>query len=473
MPDAAQRRGGAPVMLGLAGIAALLAAFVVPAVLQNKPDWPVFSPLETGCHADRRTVRHSGGAVTGSGIYEPCLADTSMASGEPGLAITRDGTLLRSVVTGPAGIAVSSDDGASWTRRPLPPGTRDGIPDGYLDPVTDRFFYSALGDTPVFASDDKGITWHKGTFDSSERYDWNRVFSGVPVLPRTSGYPTNIYYCNMTQPGGFVTGARCFKSVDGGRNFKATGTDPFKQGDCRDVTQPKGSGTGRGIVDPRDGTIYLPVHFCGYVEVAISRDEGKSWTHRPVARLESAKGVLMALASPAWRKQIMSGRPNAVPAEMAESQFSDALAIDGAGRLYLVWNDEAYLPVLSWSGNKGLNWSQPVRLNPPGVVQSVLTAVTVTPEGKLGVSYYGSTDRQSWTGYLAVSDDPTASRPTFETASVTRAGRPLMPEACCWASGPQEYTIARWAPDGSLWGAFVATVPKGNARGVLGRLVRR
>ena len=465
----------APVLLGLLGIAVLLALFVLPAVVNGTDSWPQFIQHKSECQEDRRTNRHTGGIMMGAGLYAPCLIDTGMRSGEPGLAIGRDGTLLRSVATEPAGIAVSADNGASWTRRLLPRGARTGIPDGYLDPVTQRYFYSALGDSPVYSSDDKGATWQAGTFDSPDRYDWNRVYSGRPVTPRTVGYPTNIYYCNMTQPGGFVTGARCFKSVDGGQTFKTSGADPFKQGDCKDPTQPRGSGPGRGIVDPQDGAIYMPIHFCGATEVVVSRDEGATWTHQIVERKpgSGAVGVLNALASPAWRKQLVNGRINTVPAEMAESQNSDALAMDAAGRLYFIWNDEAYLPVLSWSADKGQTWSKPVRVNPPTVVQSVMTAIAVTPEGRVGISYYGTQDKQTWTGYLAISDNATAPVPTFETAAITRPGQPLMPEACCWASGPQEYTIARWAPDGSLWGAFAATMPKGDAEGMLGHLVRR
>jgi hypothetical protein len=398
-----------------------------------------------------------------------------MRSGEPGLAIKRDGTLLRSVTTGPAGIAVSSDNGVRWTRRLLPAGARTGIPDGYLDPVTQRYFYSALGDSPVYSSDDNSASWQTGTFDSPERFDWNRVFAGSPVFRRSNGHPTNIYYCNMTQPGGLVTGARCFKSVDGGRVFRTAGPDPFKQGDCMNLTQPSGSGPGRGIVDPEDGAIYLPVHFCGATEVAVSRDEGTTWVRHAVQRMHNSgyKAVLDALASRAWRKQLTNGRTNIVPAELAANQTSDALAMDAAGRLYCVWIDESYLPVLSWSGDKALTWSSPVRFNSPGVVQAVLPSLAIAPDGRVGIAYYGSTDKQTWTGYLAISDSATAAVPTFETASITRAGQPLMPEACCWASGPQEYTIARWAPDGSLWGAFVATVATGDAEGVLGRLIRR
>ncbi len=463
-----------PVALALAGVVALIGAKLIPQLLEGNTSTQ-FVQHVSGCHDDRSTVRHTGGKVAGAGSYMPCLIDTGMRSGEPGLAITNDGTLLRSVTTGPAGIAVSSDDGKTWVRRVLPKDTRTGIPDGYLDPVTQRYFYSALGESPVYASDDLGKTWQLGTFDSPDRYDWNRVFSGRPVKPRSGGYPTNIYYCNMTQPGGFVTGARCFKSVDGGRSFKTTGPDPYKHGDCKDPTQPRGSGFGRGIVDPKDGAIYMPIHFCGATRVVVSHDEGASWSEHIVRKDIGGGGigVLRALASPAWRKQLMSGRANTVPAEMALTQTSDALGMDVAGRLYYVFNDDDQLPVLTWSADKGRTWSKPVRINPPGVLQTVFTGIAVTPEGRVGISYYGTTDKQVWTGYLSISEDPTASAPTFETAAVTRPGKPLMPEACCWASGPQEYTIPRWAPDGSLWGAFVATVPQGDAQGVLGRLVKR
>ena len=461
-----------PLLTSAIGLFALAATYLLPSLLDPAPAWPRFQPIRSGCEPARRTERHAGGAVLGAGAYMPCLFDTGMASGEPGLAIASDGTLLRSVTKAPTGIAVSLD-GLHWQRRALPAGTRDGIPDGYLDPVTGRYFYSAIGDTPVYATDDKGASWQKGTFDSHDRYDWNKVFSGPPVT-RRAGYPTNIYYCNMTQPGGFATGARCFRSSDGGRHFRTSGADPYKAGDCHTLTQPQGSGAGRGVVDPRDGTIYLPVHFCGAVEVAVSKDEGRSWTRRTVDRMRgsAAHGILAALASPSWRHQLMSGRGNVVPAEMAVNQFSDALGIDGAGRLYLLWIDEDFLPVLARSEDGALSWSRPQPIRPPGVVQAVLPAIAVTAAGRIGLSYYGSTDRQTWTGYLSIADDGAAAGPMFETAAVTPLGRPLMPEACCWASGPQEYTVARWAPDGSLWGAFVATGPK-DARGVVARLVRR
>ena len=113
-------------------------------------------------------------------------------------------------------------------------------------------------------------------------------------------------------------------------------------------------------------------------------------------RNSAFKGVLNALASPAWRKQLVNGRMNPVPAEMAANQTSDALAMDASGRLYFVRIDESYLPVLYWSDDKGESWSQPLRLNPPEVVQSVLPSIAVTPNGRVGLAYYGSMDKQTW-----------------------------------------------------------------------------
>ena len=156
---------------------------------------------------------------------------------------------------------------------------------------------------------------------------------------------------------------------------------------------------------------------------------------------------------------------------MSANQSSDTLALDGAGRLYTLWSDEAGLPVLAWSANRGHTWSQPVRITPAGVVQAVLPSLTVAADGRIGVSYYGTTDKQVWTGFMAISADGTRPQPEFATPAVTPPGAPLMPEPCCWASGPQEYTAARWAPDGSLWAAFAATTAKGDARGIMGHLV--
>ena len=273
-------------MAGVLGVVSLLSVIGVLAPAQP-PTWSAATAARVECHADQRTVRHSGGVSLGAGAYEPCLINTGMTTGESGLAISGDGTLLRSVATEPLGIAVSSDNGVTWERRVLPDGATAGIADGYLDPVTDRYFYSGMGNTPVYGSDDHGATWQTGTFDSPDRMDWNRVFSGVPVAPRTEGYPTNIYYCNWTTGGGFNSFTRCYKSVNGGRVFTTTGPNPYRPEDCTDLTQTPGVGHGRGIVDPRTGAIYMSASFCGAFELLRVAGRGRDLDppcHRSDAR---------------------------------------------------------------------------------------------------------------------------------------------------------------------------------------------
>jgi len=428
-----------------------------------------------GCQPDRRTTMHSGNTVIAEGTFIPCVIDTGFKSGESGLAITRDGTLLRSVTLSPTGIAASSDNGATWSLRPLPKGAPAFIADGYIDPVSDRYFYAGAFKKPVFSSDDKGVTWSPSTFDNSPRDDWPKLFSGTPVTPRNNSFASNIYYCNWTAPFGIFSQTRCFKSTDGGNNFTKTGSDPYAGAVCKIRGQTPGVGHGRGIVDSRNGTIYLPASYCGAMEVAISHDEGESWQRQVIKQdaYSSQKAIADAKNSKPWHEQLANYSFNLVPAEFASSQQGDALGMDNQGRLYAVWIDgNTYLPVISHSVDAGKTWSDPVVFSAPDVVQAVLPSIAVTADGRVGISYYGTTDKWSWTGYLAISDDVTNPTPVFQTAAITRADLPLMPEPCCWASGPQEYTAARWAPDGSLWSAYAGhTGIFFYARGMLGRLI--
>jgi len=427
-----------------------------------------------GCQLDRRTVTHSGGVELASGNHIPCLVDTGIKSGEVSLAIAKDGTLLQSVAMYPAAIAVSSDEGATWEKRLLPKSASLLAAEGYLDPITDRYFFVGGGNRPVFGSDDKGLTWSTATFDSRKRQDWPKLFSGPPVSPRSSGYPTNTYYCNWTTPLGIFSQTRCFKSTDGGLAFTATGADPYANAICNKPKQTPGVGHGRGIVDPRDGTIYLPVSFCSSMEIAVSRDEGATW-HRQTIRpniFSAEKALGDAKNSPQWNEQLSNYSFNLAP-ELVSSEQSDALAIDGNGNLYAVWiSGETYLPVTAHSSDGGQHWSEPIVVSPPDVVQAVFPSITVTANGKVGIAYYGTTDKWNWTGYLTLTTDALIADPTFESATVTYPNQPLMSEPCCWASGLQDYTTARWAADGSLWSAFAGyTGTFFYAHGMAGRLL--
>jgi hypothetical protein len=444
-----------------------------PAAPANPAASAAPTAAQPGCQADRRTTVHANGAALGPGTYEPCVIDTGMTSGEAGLTITSTGTIQRSVATNPTGIAVSTDQGATWQRRVLPSGVQTAIADSVIDPATGRYFYTGALGAPIYHSDDGAVTWKQGSLPLlPTAMDWPKLFTGRPAQTRAHGYPNNVYYCNWTIPGGLVADTACFKSTDGGNSFTSTGDSPYRLTDC-----PAGwtaAQHGRGVVDPRDGTIYLPAMFCGNVEVAVSHDEGKTWQHRivrPFAR-SNQQTLTDSDNDPANQRQKSQGRSNLVTSEMASGQTSDALAMDAQGRLFMSWIDEGYLPVVSRSADHGLTWSTPVRVSPPGVTKGVLPAIAVTRDGQVGLSYYATADGYTWTGYLTLAADLFSGAPTLQSAAVTRPGQPLMDQPCCWVSGLTEYTAARWAPDGSLWAAFNAYTPSGDAEGTLGRLTR-
>lgn len=462
-----------------------LAASVVGSLLVLSPGAQARS-VQPGCDADRRSVVHAGGkAVAARGSWEPCLLDTGFHTGETNMGIMPDGTLIRSTATdrgalmdtvvdrlfgdttNTPGIAVSSNRGASWVKRLLPKGTPPGVVEGYADPQTGRYFMPS--DTVMNYTDDAGRTWHTGTFDSADRYDWPRSFAGRPVKLRKTGYRNNVYHCNWTSAAGANTDTRCYRSVDGGRTFHNVGPD-FVHAQCSNPLQVAGVTHGRGIVDARNGTIYLPFHECGTFYVAVSTDEGQSWTRRPVATFTST--AVNAIADTAldvpFVLQNATGRPNAISGEMQAGAQVDAVAMDSRGRLVAVWIDgPGYRTYLARSADGGRTWTKRLDITAPGVSKAILPSVDISRRGRIGVSYYGTTTGgETWTGFLAVSDDAK----TFQSAAVTRPGKDLMQEPCCWASTTVENTTAKWGPDGSLYGAFARSSREDGNSGVVGRL---
>lgn len=431
----------------------------------------------TGCQGDRRTTVYAQGKELGKGTWVPCVIDTKITSGESGLQIDTKGTLIRGVATDPVGIAVSADNGKTWKHRAMPDGTTASEGDGYLDPVTGRYFYTEAGNTDLRYTDDLGKTWGRGTFDSTQRQDWPRVFSGRPLKARAKGYPTNVYYCNWVAPLGVVSPTVCQKSVDGGRTFVSLGDPVFNIQACSNPTAFPSPNHGRGIVDPRNGTIYLVGAVCGHLDVAISKDEGKTWVHRVIPGSQSQYTYVQPIIDTATNVPFiqgnLTGKPNPVAAYLQSTGLVDNLKMDGRGNLYAAWIAAGtYKTTISSSRDAALTWSTPVQVTPPSVNHTVAPSIAVTKEGRVGVSYNGTTDKgATWTGYLTVVDDLGKRGQRVQTASVTRPGKPLITEPCCWSNGTQEWTEVRWAPDGTLWSAFFGSRPSGDAEGFVGHLV--
>ncbi|MFN2594128.1 MAG: sialidase family protein, partial [Actinomycetota bacterium] len=182
----------------------------------------------------------------------------------------------------------STDGGSSWQRAaPLQRGQVISDPYLYVDPSTDRVFSADLQENlcgSVSLSDDDGNSWITNPQVCGET-DHETVFAGPSVTSITVGYPNIVYYCAIN--GGATNlgaAAGCLKSLDGGVTYAPTGelAYPARQDESEGPGSYCVGATGHGVVGP-DGTVYLPKGWCGQPYLAISHDEGMTWSRVQVA----------------------------------------------------------------------------------------------------------------------------------------------------------------------------------------------
>ena len=444
-----------------------------------------------------RAVAHRAGGipVNDPGVLaaapEARLYATGVTAAEPTLGIGDDGTILvvqavEGIPTLQAPVLRSRDQGLSWQEVSprIGPTNRHPItldPYIYLDEDTGRVFTADI-DAFVCAfvsfSDNQGDGWT--TSQACGVTDHQTVFSGKPTsaVP-TIGYPKVVYYCAMDGGAlaGFATATSCLRSRDGGLTWTKTLTPAYRD----DPTLPPailglpghcGGGTGHGIAD-RNGTIYLPRGYCDRPFVAISRDEGDTWTRVQVAD---------------------TGMPYDPGGQIQDHEAG--IASDDLGNLYYVWTGRNRLPYLAISRNGGTNWSAPVMVGPPGLKEATLPSIDVETPGKVALSYIGSTNAPggaapkgygddypntvTWNGYITISTNVLSDDPLFYTGSVNPADDPLVRGSCPVLRCAQQFDFidVQIAPDGTPWASMADGCPPGATScrdflgaGVLGRLV--
>jgi hypothetical protein len=214
---------------------------------------------------------------------------------------------------------------------------------------------------------------------------------------------------------------------------------------------------------------------CGQLWLLVSADEGATWSRRDVP---IAKTVRQSTASnaqqndPALEKQQQSGHNNIAGPQGSALVHSQVLALEPNGHFALVWIDERdFLVHMAGSEDRGVTWSKDVVVSAPGVTQTTEPAIVANRDGRLGISYYGTEDDYTWTGYLAIVDDAARPAMIIQSAAVTPPDKPLMSHPCCWANGLAEWTSVAFAPDGSLWAGFQNYVEMGDPFGMVARLV--
>jgi hypothetical protein len=399
----------------------------------------------------------------------PCLIETDLGTSEPALLIGKDGALVYSPVhlpDGGIGVMRSKDNGGSWdVTVPL---RADGTshsrvqPSTYLEPETGRLLFSSsrasfspikiqLG-LDMSISDDGGDTWRASTVTNYKGLDWVKYAAGQPKTSTLNGFPKVLY---LSGPTPISTSAvvvapktqQVLKSLDGGDTWvEAGGFDITLGGSNCPFSDYILFGSSTTLPD---GTLVIGGRHCTKVGVAISKDEGKTWTVKDIPNTKLIAGTT-TIGIPA--------NPNFV--------LGQPITSDADGNLYALYADDKNLLRLTVSRDQGTTWSTPVVVSAPKIKQVHLTSLAVKTPGQIAIAYYGSEDTGSvvvnHNVYVAESNDVFKAQPVFKSQLVNRTDTPLFPKGFdsnyigMFLGGDlAELTQIQYAPNGDLFVSFV------------------
>jgi hypothetical protein len=291
-----------------------------------------------------------------------------------------------------------------------------------------------------------------------------RILEGAPPPggAKPVGYRHVVYYCANVSDLSPST-LPCYRSLDGGQSFMFTGSfpDPPPRQGCNTEHPARPGAVGT------EGDLYFPVFQCGELSMAISRDEGASWSRIHIATsnvqdlyttsvaVDSAGNIYLAWiqAVPGAASQPAGGGPN-----------PKTEAINGSG-----------VPVLSISRDHGRSWSAPVVVGPPGLTDAELTAVTAQGVGQLAISYLGNMDGSPLLdGWLSETADALAPHALWLAASLNDPRQALIDRRDSTSFGDRLFfNTDTFAPGGQPYAAFhcaKTTACPGERIGVIGWL---
>jgi BNR repeat-like domain len=391
----------------------------------------------------------------------PCAVSIGLKSQESSIAVTRSGAVWVSPAetsTGVVGLAHTSDRGGRWQFTDAAPADspHTGTPVDncfcdpalYVDPKTNRIFFfsedSFYCGGNLNYSDDEGRSWRRTSlFGCPSTQDYDTFVAAPPVTSKTSGYPNILYFCSQGPLVAAGPTRECVKSLDGGKTAatvgSTAGTGLLPAPNLPSCSQYPLS-QGHSMAADSRGSIYLPVTFCSDAAVAISRDEGTTWTYVRVGTAGSGLGAI-------------------------------SIAADDAGNLFVAWLDSNRRVLLSHSTDHGEHWSKPANVAPAGVYGESKVAVVATAKGRVAVAYYGSRSQKpggATSGYITESPNALAARSIYWTGAVNNPKHPLCAPydpSGQWTlcnttannfSNRIDYIGVAFGRDGTPWAAFVA-----------------
>lgn len=421
----------------------------------------------------RAVAHHAGGApIKSPAVLRKApsaeMFRVGLNSSEPTLGVNEDNEVFYVAFQTNTRVEVvkSSDEGKTWdiVSPKFPNGRNAQLLS--LDPYV--FVDDTEGSNRIFTidltvacsylsfSDDSGKSWITNPLACGRPVnDHQTLFAGPPAISPTVGYPSVVYYCWND-----IASSSCSKSLDGGITFTPTtpafvGEDPNRdEGSLQgqDVRGFCGGLHGHGYVG-EDGTVFVPRGYCGTPELAISKDEGLTWTKATVSK-----------------KVPISGHEASV-------------ATDSKGNIYYSWvGDKDRLPYLSISKDEGKTWSKPMMVGAPGLREANLPSLDVGAPGHVAIAYMGSENspgmpfpefgectaigacpepdkykKVSWNGYMTETHNALDNDPLFYSGTVNNKKDPLIRGTC----GPGrckavfDFIDIVISPKGETWAAWV------------------
>lgn len=390
------------------------------------------SPPTVGCHPQWPVIaHHPGGVAISPAAAGPlpvaCATDTGYTSSESSIAVAGDGSLIYSPANSENSMARSADDGATWG---LTEPANEQHTDFWntVDPwvIADRrtgrvfwvhatgpvrnegnlpqgsgFLLAAAQGFQMYTSSDDGANWRTADYSTAPTGDWEKTFVGPPPPASTgaaqpTGYPDVVYLCanSPLEVGG--PGRLCYKSLDGGATFTVAGYNSPSAGQPQDSCPPLNFNN--GVVD-HTGTLYIPATCQNADYIAISHDEGASYTWMTV------KGA---------------------PTGTIDSGGYLQLAIDDADNLYALWPANGLL-YLSVSRDHAGSWSPPMMVSPPGLKAAQRPAFSAGAAGNVGITYYDGPDpsAQRFSAYVTETRNALAADPVFFSGPINDPAQPI------------------------------------------------